>query len=148
VYGDGEQTRDYVYVEDVARASLLALSHPIPLRSPAITGSSRSGQHHFSRSLVYNIGTGVETSVNALAAMTLEAADSLCPVSYRPARAGEQQRSAIDPTLARQQLGWQPRVSLSDGLFATLEWFRQLQMPGVSRQLEHPQTVASSLGRR
>jgi UDP-glucose 4-epimerase len=131
IYGDGEQTRDYVYVEDVARASVLALQHlqdggPAQADVPAGAVSAEGPAQDHDRP-VYNIGTGVETSVNALAALLLEGADADCPVLHRPARLGEQPRSVIDPARARAVLGWEPQVPVSDGLMATLAWFRAHQ---------------------
>ncbi len=113
IYGDGEQTRDYVYVGDVARANVLAFRY-----------LTRGSEPTAGR--VFNIGTGSETSVNALAALLLEAAGADCPVNFEAAHPGEQLRSVIDPILARQQLGWEPVVALTDGLQATLAWFRSL----------------------
>ncbi|BDG07471.1 NAD-dependent epimerase/dehydratase family protein [Anaeromyxobacter paludicola] len=105
IYGDGTQTRDYVFVEDVARANLLAAErgHDGPL----------------------NVGTGIETDVNRLYAVLATAAGSAAPPRYAPGRAGEQRRSCIDPSAARGALGWQPEVPLEEGLRRTLEWFRQ-----------------------
>jgi UDP-glucose 4-epimerase len=104
VNGDGEQTRDYVYVEDVADASLAAVHAPI-------TG-------------VANIGTGVETTVNELY-RRLSAAAGVERASTRgPAKAGEQRRSALDASRAQHLLGWKATTGLDDGLKKTLEYFR------------------------
>jgi UDP-glucose 4-epimerase len=110
VYGDGEQTRDYVYVGDVARANILALRYLTEVLEPLDN--------------VFNIGTGIETSVNALVASLLETANADCPVVHQPARPGEQARSVIDPSLAKRVLGWEPMLSLAEGLAQTLAWFR------------------------
>jgi UDP-glucose 4-epimerase len=101
IFGDGAQTRDYVYVADVVQAALLALE-----------GSGG----------VFNIGTGVETSVIDLYA-SIEAATGIRrqPRSA-PARLGELQRSVLDAALARRQLGWEPAHSLGDGLAETWDW--------------------------
>jgi len=73
---------------------------------------------------VFNIGTGVETSVNALAAMLLEAADADCPIVSPPFRAGEQRRSVIDPSRAAHVLRWTPTRPLPEGLKETIAWFQ------------------------
>jgi UDP-glucose 4-epimerase len=104
IYGDGEQTRDYVYVGDVVRANLAAVK------------SSVSG--------AFNIGTGVETSVNHLFQTLAHAAVSNRTPSYGPARPGEQLRSVISPARAAKELNWRPEVSLADGLAQTYRFFR------------------------
>jgi UDP-glucose 4-epimerase len=104
VNGDGRQTRDYVYVGDVARMSLLALKRDA-------TGP-------------VNIGTGRETDVNELAAMMLEVSGSRSEVRHGPAKGGEQRRSVIDIRRADEVFGWRPEVSLRDGLARTVEFFR------------------------
>jgi UDP-glucose 4-epimerase len=104
VNGDGKQTRDYVYVGDVARMSLLALERDA-------TGP-------------VNIGTGRETDVNELAAMMLEVSGSRSEVRHGPAKGGEQRRSVIDIRRAAEVFGWRPEVSLRDGLARTVEFFR------------------------
>jgi UDP-glucose 4-epimerase len=88
---------------------------------------------------IFNIGTGIETSVNALAATLLEASDTDCAVIHQPTRTGEQRRSVIDPSLAKKVLGWEPMIPLQDGLGQTLAWFR-------SRHAVSYQHSARSLG--
>jgi UDP-glucose 4-epimerase len=104
IFGDGEQTRDYVYVGDVAAANLRALE----TRAPG----------------PFNVGTGVETSVNALYHTLQQAIGLDRPAAYAPGRPGEQIRSAIDASHAAQTLGWRPQLSLADGLRRTVEAFR------------------------
>ncbi|HEY6101416.1 MAG TPA: NAD-dependent epimerase/dehydratase family protein, partial [Anaeromyxobacter sp.] len=104
IYGDGSQTRDYVYVGDVARANLLA------------------AERRFDGAL--NVGTGIETDVNELHAHLARAAGVAAPADHGPARPGEQRRSCIDPSAAAAAIGWKPEVALADGLARTLEWFR------------------------
>ncbi|HEV8641360.1 MAG TPA: NAD-dependent epimerase/dehydratase family protein [Methylomirabilota bacterium] len=111
VNGDGEQTRDYVYVEDVADAVARAVA-----RADA-TG-------------VVNIGTGVETSVNELYRRLAKAAPVERPAVHGPARPGEQRRSALDATRAKALLGWTPSTSLDEGLARTLAYFRGLKRTG------------------
>jgi UDP-glucose 4-epimerase len=101
IFGDGSQSRDYVYVGDVTDAMLRALD--------------RDGG-------IYNIGTGVETSVVDLYDAIRIAAGIDRDPAFAPARLGELQRSVLDPALAERELGWQPRRSLADGLTATWDW--------------------------
>jgi UDP-glucose 4-epimerase len=114
IYGDGEQTRDYVYVEDVARANRLALDW-LSRQAVPPPGSVRP---------IFNIGTGRETSVKGLAALIQQAADTTCLIRYAPARAGEQLRSCLDSRLAARVLGWRPEVPLPQAVLRTLAWFR------------------------
>jgi UDP-glucose 4-epimerase len=106
IYGDGSQTRDYVFVGDVARANLLAAEN-------GVSGA-------------FNIGTGVETDVNRLFALMADAAGVAAAPQYGEARAGEQRRSCIDPSAAGKALGWKPEVRLEDGLARTIAFFREL----------------------
>jgi UDP-glucose 4-epimerase len=110
VFGEGQQTRDYVFVKDVARANLAA----------ATAAPSPPGRLDVR---AFNVGTGVETSVLTLAEELQRAAGSQVPVHHAPARAGEQQRSAVDPSKGATQLGWKAQVSLRDGLRETFEFF-------------------------
>ena len=112
IYGDGSQTRDYVYVTDVARANLVASTAGLP-------DVSRSDSRAF------NIGTGVETSVARLAELLNEAAGASAPVERAPARLGELQRSAVDIAKAKAVLGWSPEQQLEDGLKKTFRFFAE-----------------------
>jgi len=105
IYGDGKQTRDYVFVGDVARANLLA------------------AEQGFSGAL--NVGTGVETDVNRLHALMARAAGVEAAPAYAPGRPGEQKRSCIDPSAAKAALGWRAEVALEEGLRRTVDFFRQ-----------------------
>jgi UDP-glucose 4-epimerase len=104
IFGDGGQTRDFVYGPDVARANLLA----------------------FEKDYVgaINIGTGIQTDINELYRLLAEAAGSKEPARHAPGKPGEQRRSCVDNTLARRVLGWEPKVSLREGLRKTVEFFR------------------------
>lgn len=106
INGDGGQTRDYTYVEDVAAANLKALEHP------EVTGP-------------VNISTGVETSVNDLYRALVEAAGSTVKAQHGPARPGEQRRSCLHPERAGHVLGWKPAVSLAEGLGRTFRFFQK-----------------------
>jgi len=110
VYGDGLQTRDYVYVADVARAIFAAATKPLPERARV---DARA----------FNIGTGVGTSVLEIAERLQKAAGSDVPVEFAPHRAGELQESFVNVDKARAALGWVPEVDLSAGLAKTYEWF-------------------------
>jgi UDP-glucose 4-epimerase len=104
VFGTGEQTRDYVYVDDVVDAFARA----------ADAGSET----------LFNIGTGEETSVNQLYAAMAGAAGVTDPPTYAPARPGELDRSALDAGKARRELGWSPQMPLAEGVKITLDWSR------------------------
>jgi UDP-glucose 4-epimerase len=104
IFGDGEQTRDFVYVDDVVDAFARA----------AERGSG----------LVINVGTGAETSVNQLYTTMASQAGVNDPPIYLPPRAGELQRSALDPARARIHLGWKPWTTLAEGTSAVLDYFK------------------------
>ena len=112
VYGDGMQTRDYVFVGDVARANLMATEAP----AAAPTGIDV---------LAFNVGTGIETSVNGLAQAMMAATGIEVPMINAPARPGELQRSSVDPGKAAG-MGWTPQVTLADGLRQTYEWIARV----------------------
>jgi UDP-glucose 4-epimerase len=101
IYGDGTQTRDYVFVGDVVAASLAAAAH-------------EGG--------VFNVGTGNETSVLELYEGIQRVAGIEREPEFADARPGELQRSVLDPSLAERELGWRPERSLDDGLAATWAW--------------------------
>lgn len=105
VYGDGKQTRDYVYVGDVARMNLLA----------AEAGFDGA----------VNVATGVETDVVELYGHLAKAAGVSAPPEFGAPRAGEQRRSCLNPRLAWARLGWRPEMPLGDGLARTFEWFKK-----------------------
>jgi UDP-glucose 4-epimerase len=101
--GDGEQTRDFVYVDDVVDAFVRA--------------AARGG------GLVCNVGTGVGTSVNEIYRLLALAAQVETPPEHGPPRPGDVRHSSLDPGRAAMQLGWQPWTPLSTGLAAVVEYF-------------------------
>lgn len=105
INGDGKQTRDYVYVDDVATANILALNIDV------------SG--------FFNIGTGIETDVNKIFQLVNKYFETNWQEMHGPARAGEQKTSSLSYKNAEQVLGWAPSVNLEDGIKKTVEWFKQ-----------------------
>jgi UDP-glucose 4-epimerase len=105
VFGDGLQTRDYVYVGDVVRANLAALEYSGPEQ-------------------VFNIGTGVETNVLELLHACQHAAGTAATPEHRPARLGELARSALDTARAERELAWRAEVGFAEGLQLTLAELR------------------------
>lgn len=104
IHGDGEFMRDYVYVGDVARASVLALDK----------GDGEG----------INIGTGVETSVNTLFRTLKSITGASTPEVHGPDRPGDVRRSCVAWDKARRVLGWSPQVPLAEGLKSTVDWFK------------------------
>jgi len=105
INGDGLQTRDYVYVKDVARANLNVLERDI------------SGE--------FNISTGKETDVNTLAELLLKVSGMSVRFEHGPAKSGEQRRSVLDYSLAERTFGWSPEVGLEEGLEKTWSHFKE-----------------------
>lgn len=110
IFGDGKQTRDYVFVGDVAQANFLAATRPLP---PASSLDARA----------FNVGTSVETSVVELAQLLREIAGASVAAKHAPERPGEQRRSAVDVRKSQRVLGWQPKTALRDGLAETYRYF-------------------------
>ena len=108
VYGDGSNTRDYVFVEDVVEAFVCA------------SGSAGGGQR-------FNIGTGVETSDRRLHTVVAAAVGAPDEPMIEPARLGDLKRSCLDPRKAESVLGWTPRVDLEAGVARTVDYFRAAQ---------------------
>jgi UDP-glucose 4-epimerase len=104
INGSGEQTRDYVFVQDVVRANMAA-------SEPEVDG-------------IFNVGTGVETSVNGIYAAIARALGIERPAEHGPAKPGEQMRSVLNGTKLRQLAGLPQPVALHDGLTTTVEWLR------------------------
>ena len=104
INGDGEQTRDFVFVDDVVEANLLALQ---------------------SEKSVYNVATAKETSVNQLFRKLVAITGVDKSEKHGPAIPGEQRRSCLDYRKIKERLGWEPKTNLDDGLKKTIEWFRE-----------------------
>lgn len=104
INGDGQQTRDYVYISDVVQANLLA------------TEKNIIGE--------LNIGTGIETNVNQIYDLVRQEFNSGQEAVHAPPRPGEQPTSSLDSSLARAKLGWIPTVALTDGIHRTVEFFK------------------------
>ncbi|MFX0207990.1 MAG: NAD-dependent epimerase/dehydratase family protein [Candidatus Hodarchaeota archaeon] len=105
IFGDGTQTRDYVFVDDAVKAAYTAYSN------------QANG--------IYNIGTGKETSVNELASIILETTQAQNNIIYLPERPGEVQRSCLESGLAKKRFNWQPKTSLKDGIDRTWAWLKK-----------------------
>jgi UDP-glucose 4-epimerase len=118
VFGDGLQTRDYVYVGDVARAVWLAATKPLP-------DKGRLDARGF------NIGTGKGTNVLEIVRLLKDTAGRDVAVQFAPHRPGEQQESFINADKARDVIGWAPEVTLAEGLAKTYAWFAR-QDKGVT----------------
>jgi len=103
VFGDGNQTRDYVFIEDVVRANVLALE-------------GKEG--------IYNIGTGKETSLNRLIEIFLDVLGKEVKPEYAPQRIGEVYRISLDCERAKRELGFVPKYPLAEGIIKTIEWYR------------------------
>ena len=114
IWGDGDKTRDYVYIDDVVRANLLALdienAHPNP---------------------IFNLGTGIETTLNTLyekiAGLLGREADPI----YYPDRPGEQIRYCLDNSKACEHLHWEPRIALEQGLRLTVDAYQEQNNPKI-----------------
>ena len=104
ICGDGEQTRDFISVKDVAQANIIALESKC-------TGT-------------FNVGTGKETSVNFLTKELLKVSEVTTSAKYSPPRNGEQRRSSIDSKKLLESFGWKPCISLEEGLFETINYFK------------------------
>jgi UDP-glucose 4-epimerase len=107
VFGDGTNTRDYVFVDDVVDAFVKA------------SGDAGGGQR-------FNVGTGIETSDRQLHSAVAAAVGGPDDPEYAPPRLGDLKRSCLDIASAEKVLGWQPKVALDDGVYRTVEYFRKI----------------------
>jgi UDP-glucose 4-epimerase len=108
IFGDGTDTRDYVYVDDVVDSFVRA------------AGDAGDGQR-------FNIATGTETSTRQLHSLIAQAAGAPDEPEFHPPRLGDLRRSCLDISLAEDVLGWRPKVSMDDGVARTVEFFREQQ---------------------
>ena len=109
VYGDGSQTRDFIYVGDVVGAIMAALSPDVGL---AVSGPA------------FNISTGTQTSVESLLAVIRQVTAYTGPIEHRPPREGDILHSVLDPSRAHDALGWSADTDLVVGMGATWRWYR------------------------
>lgn len=104
INGDGQQTRDFVYVDDVVEAALLSME------------KEKSG--------VYNIATGIETSINEIFRKIKGLTNFNYQEVHDPVKLGDQKRSCLDYSQAKKELNWQPKYGLEKGLRETIKWFK------------------------
>jgi len=109
IFGDGEQTRDFTYVDNAVQANLLACE------APTVSGK------------VFNIGIGERFSLNQTVELLSKISGKSCEVKYDPAREGDIRDSQADISKARELLGYQPQVGFEAGLRRTFEWYRAMQ---------------------
>jgi UDP-glucose 4-epimerase len=115
IYGDGEQTRDFVFVRDTADAAVAMYGEPA------------------TRGRIVNVASGREVSVNELVRLLLEAIGADVPVRHVEPRPGDVRRHWASIDLARQLIGYEPRTSLRDGLAETVAWYLGSMRPAVGR---------------
>ncbi len=118
IFGDGKQTRDYVFVGDVAKATLAAATTPMPKPGKLDTRG-------------FNIGTGIGTPVLDIANGLMKASGTKVPLEFAPTRPGEQQHSFINSDKARQLLSWMPATAIDEGLRQSFEWFAARRPAGA-----------------
>jgi len=104
INGDGKQTRDFIFVEDVVESNVLALKYP--------------------QSDIFNIGTGIETDINCIFRILKEKIESEQKEFHGPAKPGDQKRSVIECSKAKRLLKWKPRYNLEDGIAKTVEYYK------------------------
>ena len=124
IFGDGSNTRDYVFVDDVVEAFVKA------------SGEAGGGQR-------FNIGTGVETSDRQLHSVVAAAVGAPDDPEFHPPRLGDLRRSCLDFSRAEQVLGWRPKVNIDDGVAQTVAYFRTPNAPrGPGRSAARPRGPA------
>lgn len=113
IYGDGTQTRDYIYIDDVVAINRAVMDYE---------GTG-----------IFNVGTGGETSLNTLFAAIQAHTNPSIDNEYGPAQPGEQMRSVLDISRAKEELGWEPTTDMDYGIGKTVEWF-ELQLASSEMQ--------------
>ena len=116
IFGDGEQTRDFTFVENAVQANLLAFEAP-----------NASGR-------VFNVGVGGRVSLNKVTEVLAKISGNKLEVKHEPAREGDIRDSQADITQAREVLGYDPPVDFEEGLRRTLEWYRTTKAKAVQTQ--------------
>ncbi len=109
IFGTGQQTRDFIYVQDVAEATILMLNQ----------GNNQ----------IYNVGTGKETSINTLFGMINILLNKSSLSTYLKPKSGDIQRSVFSIEKIKKEIGWQPKVELEEGLIKTINFFKKVQSP-------------------
>jgi nucleoside-diphosphate-sugar epimerase len=120
VFGDGEQTRDFTYIDNVVQANLLACE------APAASGRA------------INIGTGARISLNQTLELLSEISANPLQPKFEPPRDGDIRDSQADITLAREVLGYQPTVDFAEGLRRTFDWYKEAAVKAVAKQKSVP----------
>ncbi len=116
VFGDGEQSRDFTFVENAVAANLLACEAP-----------NASGK-------VFNVGTGTRVTLNQTLALLANLTGNELEIKYEPPRDGDIRDSQADITQAREFLNYEPLVSFEEGLRRTVEWYREAQAKALAKQ--------------
>lgn len=125
IFGDGEQTRDFTYVENAVQANLLACD------APNVSGK------------IFNIGTGARFSLNQTVQLLSKISGKQLEVKYDPAREGDIRDSLADITQARECLGYDPQVGFEEGLRRTFEWYRNSQAKAAAQASAQPAAAPS-----
>ena len=115
IFGDGEQLRDYIYVDEVVDVNMLVSEKMEEINKKDVTSPD---------DLAYNIGTGRGSSVNLLYKLLCDATGFKEDPIYAPPRKGEVKRIYLDTTKTKKEINWQSKITLSEGLTKTVEWFR------------------------
>jgi UDP-glucose 4-epimerase len=105
IFGDGNQTRDFIFVEDAVSACLKAMEY--------------KGKEE-----IFNIGTGIETSINELYEIISRLLNTKIKPKYAPEKPGDLKRSCLDISLAKRELKWRPKFNLEKGLEETVKFFK------------------------